>query len=150
LPEGVTLKSNRLIENTREFHTIQHMGLPSAPHDRLNSRFRAIQVRPKDLGVTVRDATIPQVANTVHAALRAANIPIRDGALGDIKMAPHPTTLTGLQNPRGPVTGDARENRAPGGFCLRERGAPQYIPLSKWRRTRVGTVRLSRSTEILW
>jgi len=29
------------------------------------------------------------------------------------------------------------DNRAPGGFCLRERGAPQYSPLlSKWRRTR--------------
>jgi hypothetical protein len=31
LAGGVTLKSDRLIENTREFHTIQHIGLPSAP-----------------------------------------------------------------------------------------------------------------------
>jgi hypothetical protein len=33
--------------------------------------------------ITVRNATIPAVAQTVYSALREAEIPIRDGALGD-------------------------------------------------------------------
>jgi hypothetical protein len=47
LAEGERLGSNCLIENTREFHTIQHIrGL--RPTDCLNARFRTIQVCPKD------------------------------------------------------------------------------------------------------
>jgi hypothetical protein len=34
--------------------------------------------------LTVRDANIPEVANTVHSALEAAHIVIRPGAFGDV------------------------------------------------------------------
>jgi hypothetical protein len=53
LPGGEALKSNFLIEKTIEFRTTNILG-GLRPTDRLNARFRTIQVRPKDLKASSR------------------------------------------------------------------------------------------------